>query len=599
MAGLGKLSKSLILQLPLNPSAPLETTGNVPLAGASLAAAASLPPETVIDQNTVDMAGDRSLLEMILSRSPALAAFTLYMWNTERSLWLAKMLKKELPELITVAGGPEVTRDNEWLRASGGFDLMVAGEGEELAGRILDPVSAAKIIRDNGNFLDVGGMRFAPGMYPNPWLTGYLDPSGGASVHVETIRGCAGGCVYCSYRRTHPSPRVLDAKSAERLLRKLIDAGAGEIVFLDPSFNSRDDLLQLLRSMEALEAEFFGEMLGDRISPDIASLIANAGFKNVEIGLQTVNRDTLKKAGRPADPEMVLDGAVYLKNAGVSPIIDLMLDLPGDSPSDAVRTALMIRDRELHQHVQVFYLSVLPGTVMRQQFEGRYMPRPPYYRLLNDGMDGFAEAREEIADIVGYDLDLAERPLLFDGWPGTELVDLDVNPVLARQMPSARHGTIRITSHDLWVKRNILLEFVRTRLQADPYCVLDVILCPDKEFPLDLVDMVRKLDDPVDYSGRTARALGRQGNLRVCILLEGSNRFRTDWIVSAAASCTVVVDVNSPSELRGELWDAGVSVRLPRGSWNLTELSSEVPALHQVFFRDKCMEDSWSRTLDI
>ena len=596
---MGKLSKSLILQLPLNPSTPLETTGNVPLAGASLAAAASLPPEAVIDQYTVDTGGDRSLIKMIVSRSPALVAFTLYMWNVERSLWLAKMLKKELPGLITVAGGPEIARDNDWLRTSGGFDLMIAGEGEELAASVLNPVSAANIIRDKGYFLDTGGMSFAPGAYPNPWLTGYLDPSGGASVHIETIRGCAGGCTYCSYRRTHPSPRVLDAKSAEQLLRKLIDAGAGEIVFLDPTFNSRGDLIQLLKSMEALEAEFFGEMLGDRISPDTASRIAKAGFKNVEIGLQTVNRDTLRRAGRPADPQKVLDGAVNLKKAGVSPVIDLMLDLPGDTPSDAVRTALMIKDRELHQHVQAFYLSVLPGTAMRQKFVGRHMPRPPYYRSFNEDMGGFAEAREEIADIVGYDLDLAERPLLFEGWPGTELINLDNNPDLCRPMPSFRHGTIRVTSHDLWADRSLLLEFIRTRLQADPYCVLDAVLCPDKEFPLDLVDMVRKLDNPVDYSGRTARALGRQGNLRVSVLLEGSDRFRTDWMVSAASLCTVVVDVDSPGELSGELWEAGVSVRLSGDDWNLAELSSEVPALHQVLFQDKCMEERWSLALDI
>ncbi len=594
-----KLSKTLIIQLPLNPCAPLEATGNVPLAGASLAAAASLPPETVIDQNTADTAGDRSLVDMIASRSPALVAFTLYMWNAERTLWLADMLKRELPGIITVAGGPCVTRDNEWLRSSDSFDLLVAGEGEELADSILNPVSARNIIRDSGGFLEIGEMSFPPGTYPNPWLTGYLEPSGGASVHVETIRGCAGGCTYCSYRRTHPSPRVLDAESTERLLIKLINAGAGEIVFLDPTFNSRGDLVKLLQSMRPLEADFFAEMRGDLISPHSASLIAQAGFKNVEIGLQSMNRDTLKRAGRPEDPCKVLDGAINLKNAGVSPIIDLMLDLPGDKPEDAVRTALMIRDRELHQHVQVFYLSILPGTAMRQQFGGRHMQRPPYYRFCDESMGGFAEAREEIADIVGYDLDLAGRPLLFDGWQGTELIDLDTNPVLSRPMPSQRHGTIRITSEDLWMQKNLLLEFVRTRLQADPYCVLDVILCPEKEFPLDLVDMIEKLDNPVDYSGRTARALGRQGNLRVCVLLCGTENFRRNWIVSAAAICTVVIDADYPAELSRGLWRAGISVRLPGSDWNLTELSLQVPALHQVLFRDRCMEESWCRTLDI
>ncbi|MEN8208506.1 MAG: B12-binding domain-containing radical SAM protein [Candidatus Fermentibacteria bacterium] len=596
---MGKPDKSLIIQLPLNPSAPLEATGNVPLAGAVLAAAASLPPETVIDQNTADTGGDRSLLDMIVNRSPALVAFTLYMWNAERSLWLAEMLKKELPGLITVAGGPEVTPDNEWLISSDAFDLLVCGEGEELAGRILDPVSARDIIRNRGSFLNAGVMSFAPGLYPNPWLAGYLDPSGSASVLVETTRGCAGGCTYCSYRRTHPSPRRLDAFESGHLLGELIDAGAGEIVFLDPAFNSREDLIQLLKSMKTLEGEFFGEMLGDLISPDIASRIADAGFKSVEIGLQTVSRNTLRRIGRPADPEMVLTGAVNLRNAGVSPIIDLILDLPGDKPEDAVRTALMIRDRGLGEHVQAFYLSILPGTVIRQQLEGRHMQLPPYYRFFEDGMGGFAEAREEIADILGYDLDLAGRPLLFDGWQGTELVDLDSDPLPARQMPSARHGTIRIASDNLWERRNLLLEFVRTRLQADPYCVLDVILCPGGEFPLDLVSMIRDLETVLDYSGRTAMAMGRQGNLRVCILLSDPERFHNDWIESAAALCAVVVDADFPGELCRELWDIGVSVRLPGSTWDMNALSSEVPALHQVLFRERSMEESWSRALEL
>lgn len=588
-----------MVQLPLNPSAPLEATGNVPMAGASLAAAACLPSEIVIDQNTIDMAGDRSLADLIVDRSPELVAFTLYMWNAERSFWLAKILKNRLPGIITVAGGPEVTIDNEWLVSSDAFDLMVSGEGEPFATEILNADSTRKIIRKNGRFLEAGRMSFLPGTYPNPWLTGYLDPAGGASVYVETIRGCAGGCKYCSYRRNHPSPRILDAESTSELLGSLIKAGAGEIVFLDPTFNSRGDLVELLKSMNKLDSNFFGEMRGDLISTSTASLIADAGFRNVEIGLQSVNRDTLIRSGRPGNPLKVLDGALNLKNAGVTPVIDIILGLPGDSPSDAIRTALMIKDRDLHQHVQVFYLSMLPGTSMRQEFMNQYMSRPPYYRFSDESMEGFAEAREEIADIVGYDLDLAARPLLFEGWPGTELIDLDMNPDLRRRMPSFRHGTIRIASQDLWAERNLLLKFVRTRLKADPFCVLDVVLSPKKEFPLNLVDRVRNLDNPVDYSGRTGRILGRQGNLRVSILIDEADGFSADWITAAAATCTVVLDVNSPDELNRELWNAGVCVRLPGSNWDMGKLLLEVPSIHQVLFMDRQMEASWSKALDI
>jgi len=590
---------SLLLQLPLNPSAPFSATGNVPLAGASLASAAGLPPETLLDQEVTDIEGDRSLADTIAERSPELVAFTLYMWNVERSIWLAKTLKDRQPGIITVAGGPEVTEDNEWLISSGAFDLMVSGEGEELADRILNPVSAGNIIRQNGNFLDTGRMSFIPGTYSNPWLTGYLDPSGRPSVYVETIRGCSGGCTYCSYRRNHPSPRIMNAKNASELLRSLISAGAGEIVFLDPTFNSRGDLIELLAGMSRMNSNFFAEMRGELISPGIASLIADAGFKSVEIGLQSVNMETLIRVGRPVNPVEILEGALNLKKEGVKPILDIILGLPGDKPEDAIRTALMIKDRNLHQNMQVFYLSILPGTSMRQEFLKQYMPRPPYYRLIEKSLNDFADAREEIADIAGYDLDLAGRPILFENWEGTELIDLSNNPGLIRKMPSFRQGAIRFISEDLWMERKLLLEFVRTRLNADPFCVLDVVLCPEKAFPLNLVDLIRKLDEPVDYSGRTAAILGRQGNLRVSILIDNQKMFSTNWMTAASANCTVVVNVNSPSELRNELWEAGVCVRLPGSNWDMKELSLLATSMHQVFFADRQMENSWSKFMDL
>jgi len=569
------------------------------MAGASLAAAASLPPEAVLDQNTADTAGDRSIARTIQDRSPGLVAFTLYMWNAERSAWLAKALKKRIPGIITVAGGPEVSGDNDWLVSSGAFDLMVSGEGETYAEGIMDPVSADYLIRQNGSLLTTGSMRFLPGSYPNPWLSGYLDPSGVESVFVETIRGCAGACSYCSYRRTHSSPRILSAQSAAELLGNLIDAGAGEIVFLDPTFNSRTDLADLLKEMNGLECRFFGEMRGDLISPKTASLIADAGFKSVEIGLQSINIDTLIRSGRSGNPLKVLEGATHLKNAGVTPILDIMLGLPGDTPEDAVRAARMIKDRNLHQHVQAFYVSMLPGTSMREELSGLHMSRPPYFSLSKDRMTGFAEAREEIADIVGYDLDLAGRPVLLKDWPGTECIDLGLNPPLQREMPSFRHGVIRIASEDLWVDRDLVLAFVRTRLEADPFCVLDVILCPKREFPLNLIDLIIGLDTPLDYSGRTARVMGRQGNLRVTVLIEESEKFSSDWIVSVASSCTAAVNTDCPEGLRKGYWEAGVCAVLPGSNWDLDELSTTVPSLHQVLFTDKQMEVSWSRALDL
>ncbi|MCK4506718.1 MAG: B12-binding domain-containing radical SAM protein, partial [Candidatus Aegiribacteria sp.] len=416
----GSNIETLLLQLPLNPSAPLELTGNIPLAGTSLASAAGLHRDSILDQNTTDISGDRALVNLVTEKSPRLIAFTLYSWNVERSIHVAKEIRRRIPELIIVAGGPEVTADNEWLLRNSEFDLFVSGEGEPVASEVLKYDSVINIIKTASGFLETGQMDFIPGSWPNPWLTGYLDPSEGASIHIETVRGCSGSCNYCSYRRNHPVPRILPAKDAIVLLKKLSSAGAGEIVFLDPTFNNRPDLIELLEGMVNLRIDCFGEMRGDTISKHIADALSRAGFKSAEIGFQSGNPEVLRQSGRSGNPMDILDGALNLKNAGVTPVIDLMLGLPGDTPAGAIRSAGMIRDMGLHQHVQVFHLSMLPGTQIRIDSTDRFMSRPPYYRFTDMSMGGYAAAREEIADILGYDLDLDPRPLLFDEWAGTE-----------------------------------------------------------------------------------------------------------------------------------------------------------------------------------
>lgn len=598
MAGSDRGLPSLTVQLPLNPSAPLEATGNIPLAGASLAAAASLPPSRVLDQATADTLGDRALLDLLLDRDPGLAAFTLYMWNAERSAWLAGALKRERPDVVTVAGGPEVSADNGWLLETGAFDLLVAGEGEEIAGRVLDPASAVKLLEGSGGYLSTGPGHSFPGDYSNPWLTGHLDPSG-ASVHLETVRGCSGGCEYCSYRRSHPVPRIMEAGKVMDMLKAVTARGAREIVFLDPTFNARPDLTVLLRAMRDLEVELFAEMRGDLITPDMAAMIRDAGFRSVEIGIQSSSRRVLELVGRPGDPILALEGAANLKRAGVTPVIDLMLGLPGDTPGNAVETAVMVRDRDLHHHLQVFYLSVLPGTALRERFRGSCMDHPPYYRFSDPEMGGYASAREEIADIAGYDLDPQPRPLLYDGWPGTETLDTGNGGRVKSDPPSFRHGCLRMVSGDPWADRDRILEEVRTRRKADPFCVLDLVIVPGREFPLDLVGMVREIQRPMDYSGRTAEILGREGSLRVAVLLPEIEAYSRDWVRSVAEECTVAVDIPDPDMLGADLWESGVCARLPGRDWDMVRLASRVPSMHQVLFVEREMEESWSRAMDL
>ncbi len=64
-----------------------------------------------LEPEIVDVLADRALAAEVLRRDPAILALTLYVWNMERSLFLAANVKRRSPGTAVLVGGPEVTPD--------------------------------------------------------------------------------------------------------------------------------------------------------------------------------------------------------------------------------------------------------------------------------------------------------------------------------------------------------------------------------------------------------------------------------------------------------------------------------------------------------
>lgn len=583
----------LLVQLPLNGTAAFEPTGNTPLAAGMLAAAAGLPPEALLDGTEADTLGDRALVDAIVRRKPGIVGFTLYSWNVERSIYIASRLRRALPDAKLLAGGPEVQPDNAWLLAGNAFDLLVAGEGEPLAGLLSGeiPFPAAGLIES-------GLQSFIPGEYPDPWLGGILTPEPGGSVSLETIRGCPSGCVYCGYRRRHPFPRIMSAHDAVEHARKISALGGGEFVFIDPTFNARPDFDRLLRGLEGLGRKCFAELRGESVDAKVAAALRRAGFESVELGLQTSDRSVLARCGRPSDPAEVVRAASCLLEKGVTPVVDIIIGLPGDGREGPLGAAGMLAEAGAGGRVQAFYLSALPGTELRTiagRYGLRFMDRPPYYveETPWGGVAEMAELREEISDVLGYDADLEPRPLLVEGWEGGETFDLDLPALDPGAPPSFRHGSLTLRSSDLDGRWERIEALVRRRLEADPYCVLDVVLAPGAPFSSDLPDRIRKLARCSDYSSRTAARHGYDGNLRVSTLLGDCRRFDIAWIDGISCECPVVADVDSPEALPAELRALGTGVRLSGPGWDLAGLAASTDDPLSFFFESILLERLW------
>jgi Radical SAM superfamily/B12 binding domain len=413
------MTEALLVQLPIPRLDYGRQTGNIPLGAACLKQAATGIPNVqvaLLPESVASYLGDAALLELLLSRKPDLVGFSVYSWNLERSLFMARRLKEAYGVKI-VLGGPEVTADNS-LIASGFVDFRVYGEGE---------IAFVRLIQDQGFWQNQAAGDCAAHIFassPSPYLSDLLEPDIENLMMLETQRGCPYRCGYCYYNKSRDRLVFLEEKHVLRGVQWALDHRIRELYLLDPSLNARPGLKFLLKKIARLNKDrrlvIFSEIRAEAIDVELAELFAAAGFNWFEIGLQSTNPRALKLMRRPTDLKKFVRGVTLLQDRGITPGIDLILGLPGDDLDGFRQTVDFVVDHQLQEDVQVFPLSVLPGTEFRRRSRElglQYTSHAPYTvvetaSFSQDDMLLALDYAETRLDVVLYplpDLDLSFR----------------------------------------------------------------------------------------------------------------------------------------------------------------------------------------------
>jgi hypothetical protein len=277
-----------------------------------------------------------------------------------------------------VFGGPESTPDND-LIASKHVDALVHGEGEVVFRHLLEKpqswdrfpaaADATRIFESS----------------PSPYLDGLLEPWVENLMLLETQRGCPYRCAYCYYNKSRQRISVKVESKVLQAARWACEKRVDELYLLDPSVNSRPGLKDLLKKISAVNSNrstaLLSEIRAESLDDELADLFAAAGFSWFEIGLQSTNPEALAAMNRRTNLEKFRKGARLLQQRGITPGIDLIAGLPGDDLVGFKQSVDYIADNGLQDDVQVFPLSVLPGTEFRANSRSlglHYDPEPPY-----------------------------------------------------------------------------------------------------------------------------------------------------------------------------------------------------------------------------
>ncbi|WP_321492235.1 B12-binding domain-containing radical SAM protein [uncultured Desulfobacter sp.] len=412
--------KALLIQLPI-PRLNLGLyTGNIPLAGACLKQATQDVPGWQVDllsETALSWTGDQAIVRDVCDRNPDLVGFTVFAWNMERSVFLARQIKEKTGAGL-IFGGPQVTEDTldhfpEFI------DYLVIGEGEALFRQVLENKIPGEKSGNTGapmprvlhhTHLSQSSML----VHGSPYVNGHLDLGPGQVMLLETQRGCPYKCGFCYYSKARKKRDIADTQTVIQGIDWALHNHAKELYLMDPSLNARPQLTSLLEKISVLNASkrlpIISEIRAESVTDDMAAQYANAGFTQFEVGLQSTTPKALDIMNRPTDLKRFIKGVKALQNQDITATIDLIFGLPGDTPQGFRNSVDFILEHDLYDHIQVFPLLVLPGTAFLRQARElglEFAPHPPYPVIQTS-----AFSRTDMAQALDYAEDAFDRTFL-------------------------------------------------------------------------------------------------------------------------------------------------------------------------------------------
>jgi radical SAM superfamily enzyme YgiQ (UPF0313 family) len=385
----------ILLQLPLQGYDFFFSHENIPLASAYLKSIADEPgiEVEILPDPIMSYGNDQSILRFLLDAKPDIVGMSCYLWNVERSLFLAREIKNRIPSCTIILGGPEITPENPFLLAHRDFDIGVVGEGEGIWKALIQsypnmPEIPGLLLRseeEGWHFTGEPSSSFNLTELPSPFLKGTLQSHLKRVLWMETVRGCVNRCAYCFYHKRYPGVRSFPLERVFQEIQTAKEWGLKEVVFLDPCWNRHPDLKGLLEGLSKLNSDrklkFYAEGEAERIDPWVAERMGRAGFVELEVGLQSIKKETLREIHRLFDPKKFLNGVSWLQGFGIEVMVDLIAGLPGESLGDILRSLDWVMEHEAYDSLMLYPLSLIPSTELFRRSKElglRAMLHPPY-----------------------------------------------------------------------------------------------------------------------------------------------------------------------------------------------------------------------------
>ncbi|MDE6748078.1 MAG: B12-binding domain-containing radical SAM protein [Lachnospiraceae bacterium] len=389
-----------------------------------------LAPYIEIAEYTINNKKEEILAD-IFRRNPDVAAFSCYIWNWSLISSILTELPKIMPGVHIWLGGPEVSYDpNELLKKNPMVTGIMLGEGEETFKELAEHYCSKANLGIEGKSLDkISGIVYYARSYTQTYIPSqsesvYIESEAVLSqpqkdacdeichtsmrepmdisrlpflydnlysfenriIYYETSRGCPYRCSYC-LSSIDKTVRLRDMDTVKKELQFFLDNKVKQVKFVDRTFNCNHahacEIWEYLSENDNGVTNFHFEIAAEIISKEELEILARLrpGLAQLEIGVQTINQDTLKEIRRTSDIDRLRSVVErIIGNGNIHVHLDLIAGLPFEDYESFINSFNVVYAMKPHQ-LQLGFLKVLKGSYMHEKADDygiQYTDDPPY-----------------------------------------------------------------------------------------------------------------------------------------------------------------------------------------------------------------------------